>query len=365
MMKVDFEAIARKIVNKCMRVKENEVIVVRSGIHNFEMNERLAVNIRKKGAFVMSQTYSDEMTRRIYEEVPVKHLKKTPKFWVKWYEDVDGAISIDPTQDPRVLSSISETRIGANREAMRKVQDKFVEAGVRWTGMGYPSKAMATTFKVPYGQFWDMFWKAINVDYDRLYKRGKSIANVLKKANKVHLTSKKGTDLTFSIKNRKILVDDGVISAEDIRNKDVGNNLPCGEVFTAPVETSANGKAVFDLAFTRGNKIQDIELTFKKGKVVKAKARTNEKLLNEVIRNSPGDKDRIGEFGIGINPKVNKAIGYLITDEKIIGTIHIAIGENRGMGGKNKSTLHWDMVMMRPDIVVDGREVMTNGKFKI
>ncbi|UCD92381.1 MAG: aminopeptidase, partial [Methanobacteriota archaeon] len=150
MMKVDFEAIARKIVNKCMRVKENEVIVVRSGIHNFELNERLAVNIRKKGAFVMSQTYSDEMTRRTYEEVPIKYLKKTPKFWVKWYEDVDGAISIDPTQDPRTLSHISERRIGAYREAMTKVQDKFVAAGVRWTGMGYPTKAMASTFKVPY-----------------------------------------------------------------------------------------------------------------------------------------------------------------------------------------------------------------------
>lgn len=365
MMKVNFESIARKIVNKCMRVKENEVIIVRGGQHNSELTDRIAVNVRKKGAFVLSQTYSDDLTSRIFKETPMKYLKRTPKFWLKWYDDVDGVISVDPTLDPRTLASIPETRIGANREAMRKVQDKFHEAGIRWTGMGYPTKEKAAMYKIPYGQFWDMLWSAVNVDYDRLYRRGKTISKAFKGADEVHLTSKKGTDLTFSIKKRKILIDDGVISAEDVRNKDVGNNLPCGEVFTAPVETSANGRAVYDLAFYRGNRIEDIDMTFKNGRIAKSKAKKNEKLLKDVIKNSPGDKDRIGEFGIGINPRIKKAIGYTITDEKIIGTIHIAVGENRGMGGKNKSPLHWDMVMMRPDIVVDGKKIMTNGKFLI
>jgi aminopeptidase len=365
MMQVNYESVAKKIVNKCMRVKEGEVIVVRGGIHNFELAEKIAVNVRKKGAFVLFQTYSDELTRRMYQEVPMKYLKKTPKFWLKWYEDVDGAISIDPTCDPRSLSAVSESRMGAAREGSRKIQDKFIQEEIRWTGMGYPTKELAATFGVPYAQFWDMFWKAVNVNYDKLYERGKTIAKAFKGADKVHLTSKKGTDLTFSVKNRKPLIDDGVISPEDIRNKDVGNNLPCGEVFFPPVETSANGRAVFDLAFRKGKKIEDIDVTFKKGRIVKAKAKKNEKLFKEVIKNSQGDKDRIGEFGIGINPKVTKAIGYVITDEKIIGTIHIAVGENRMFGGKNESTLHWDMVMMKPDIEVDGKKIMSNGKFLI
>lgn len=365
MMKVDYESVARKIVNKCMRVKENEVIVVRGGIHNFELAERIAVNVRKKGAFVVFQTYSDELMRRTFQEVPIKYLKRTPKFWLKWYDDVDGMISIDPTCDPRTMAQVSETRMGANRQAMQKVMDKVEERGIRWTGMGYPTKELAATFGVPYNQFWDMFWQAINVNYDKLYERGKKVAGAFKGADEVHLTSRKGTDLTFSVKKRKPLIDDGVISAEDVRNRDVGNNLPCGEVFMAPVETSANGRAVFDLAFRKGKRIEDIDIMFKNGRIAKSKAKKNEKLFKDVIKNSHGNKDRIGEFGIGINPKVNKAIGYVITDEKIIGTIHIAVGENRGMGGKNRSDLHWDMVMMKPNIEVDGKKIMSNGRFLI
>jgi len=365
MMNVNFETIAKKVVNKCMRVKENEVIIVRGGLHNFELAERIAVNVRKKGAFVVFQTYSDELTRRMYQEVPIKHLKRTPKFWLKWYDDVDGLISIDPTCDPRSLAAVPETRIGASRQASRKIMDKVEEKGIRWTGMGYPTKELAATFGVPFNQFWDMFWRAVNVDYDKLYQRGKILAKAFRNADMVRLTSKRGTDLTFSVKKRKTLIDDGVISPEDLRNKDVGNNLPCGEVFMAPVETSANGRAVFDLAFRKGKRIEDIDITFKDGRMVKSKAKKNGRLFKDVVKNSQGDKDRIGEFGIGINPRVNKAIGYIITDEKIIGTVHIALGENRGMGGKNESTLHWDMVMMKPDIEVDGKKIMSNGKFLI
>lgn len=364
-MKVNFESIAKRIVNKCMRVRENEVIVVRGGIYNFELIERLAVNVRKSGAFVVTQASSDGLTRSILSEVPLKHLRKTPNFWVKWYDDIDGVISVDPTLDPRSLASIPETRIGANREAMREVQDKFVKRGIRWTGMGFPTREKATMYKISFPQFWDMFWRAVNVNYDRLYERGKRIAREFRRADEVHLTSKKGTDLTFSVKKRKVLIDDGVISSEDIRNRDVGNNLPCGEVFMAPIETSAEGRAVFDLAFYRGNRIEGIDITFRKGRIAKSKARKSERLFKDVIKNSPGDKDRIGEFGIGMNPQVKKAIGYTIMDEKIIGTIHIAVGENRGMGGKNRSTLHWDWVMRGPTIEVDGRKIMSNGKFLV
>lgn len=96
--------------------------------------------------------------------------------------------------------------------------------------------------------------------------------------------------------------------------------------------------------------------------MIEATAEENEELSHEVIENSQGDKEVIGEFGIGINPEVKKAIGYTITDEKIIGSIHIAIGENRMFGGENESSLHWDLVMLDPSFEVDGTGVMENGE---
>ncbi len=365
MISVDYEEVAKKIVTKCMRIKEDEVIRVVSGIPNLELAENIAVNIAKIGAFPTSAIYTDRLEKRLIEEVPKKHLKKTRKFFLKWLDDIDGFISIDPYVDPRILSKLPEDKIGAQREGNRPINDKFIELGIRWTGIGFPTREKAEMFNIDFEEFWDMFWRALNTDYDKLYEEGNRIADRLRNADKIHLTSEKGTDLEFSIKGRKILVDDGIISDEDIKNKDVGNNLPCGEVFVAPIETSANGRAVFDLAFNRGNKITDIDVNFKNGKLSKIKSKENEKLLKDVIKNSQGAKDVIGELGIGINPEVRKAIGYTITDEKIIGTIHIAVGENRMFGGKNESTLHWDWVMMSPTMEVDGKTIMEDGKIII
>ncbi|MFQ6107137.1 MAG: aminopeptidase [Thermoplasmata archaeon] len=365
MMDVNYESLARKIVNKCMRIKENEVVLLTGGVYNFDLIEAIAVNIRKVGAWPVTRVTTDSLSRRTIAETPVKYLRKEPRYFLKWLDDIDAHIGVDPYMDPTTLATLSEKRLGISRQANRRVNDKFTKMGTRWTAIGYPTKEKAKMFKLSFTEFWDMFWSAMNVNYDAMYKRGSKVARALRARKKVHITSDKGTDLAFRITGRKPLIDDGIISPQDVRNKDVGNNLPCGEVFLAPVETSANGRAVFDLAFWRGNKIVDIDVDFKRGKLSRIKARRNEKLLKEVIANSQGQKDRIGEFGIGINPKVKKAVGYTITDEKIIGTIHIAVGENRGYGGKNEATLHWDFVMMHPTVEVDGRTIMRNGKLAV
>ena len=362
MLEVDLEEVARKVVDKCMEVKEDEVILVRGGTHNFEFVENIAVHIRKKGAFPVVMADTDRLQKRMIEETDIEYLEKTPEYYLNWLEDIDGMIGIDSMKDPRLLSRLPEDKIGASRRGRREVNNKFQEEKVRWTGIGYPTEEKAEMYGIEYEEFWDMFWKALNTDYDVLKNNGEKLADKLRGGDMVHITSDNGTDLEFSITGRHVLVDDGVISQADIERGDIGNNLPCGEVFCAPLETTANGKAYFDLAFYRGNKITGIDATFKDGRLVKADAEENGELFNQVLENSQGDKDIIGEFGIGTNPEVKKAIGYTITDEKIIGSIHIAVGENRMFGGKNESTLHWDLVMLGPSFEVDGKTVMEEGE---
>lgn len=365
MLKVDLEEIAEKVVNKCMIVKEGEVILVNGGIHNFELVENIAVNIKKAGAFPVVMARTDRLEQRSVNEVDMEYLERTPEYYIRWLEDIDGMISVDAMKDPRILATLPEEKIGAVRNGGRPVNNKFQEEKIRWTGIGYPTEEKAEMFGIDYGEFWDMFWKALNTDYDTLRNNGEKLAGKLSTGNKVHITSDNGTDLEFSIKDRHILVDDGIISPDDVARGDIGNNLPCGEVFCAPLENSANGEAFFDLAFYRGNKIKGIHAVFKDGRMVEASAEENEEVFNQVLENSQGDKDLIGEFGIGINPEVKKAIGYTITDEKIIGSIHIAIGENRMFGGKNESTLHWDLVMLDPSFQVDGKQIMDRGEHLI
>ena len=362
MIDVDLEEIAEKIVNKCMRVEEDEVIMVGGGTHNFELVENIAVDIKKNGAFPVIRTSTERLQKKMTEEVDKDILEKTPEHMLRWLDDVDGRIGLDFQKDPRILQQLPEEKIGAQRKARKPLQDKITEEKIRWTGMGYPTEEKAEMYGIDFEEFWDMFWKAMNVDYEGLMERGQKIADRLKEGEKVHITSDKGTDLEFSIGDRHIIVDDGIISEQDIEEGFVGNNLPCGEVFCAPIEDSANGKAYFDVAFYRGNEIRGIEATFEDGKLVKATAEKNEELFHEVIENAQGDKKNIGEFGIGINPEVHQAIGYTITDEKIMGSIHIALGENKMFGGENDSSLHWDLVMLDPSFEVNGNKVMDNGE---
>ncbi|MDH5362456.1 MAG: aminopeptidase, partial [Aigarchaeota archaeon] len=138
-----------------------------------------------------------------------------------------------------------------------------------------------------------------------------------------------------------------------------------GEICVAPLENSANGKAVFDFAFYRGHRIRDLQLRFKEGRAEAVKAKEGLKVFRNVIKNTHGDNDRIGELGIGMNPSVKRAVGYTLTDEKIVGTVHMAIGENRFLGGRNDSDLHWDLIVAKPTLVMGETKVMDHGRYLV
>ncbi len=364
MIEVDFDSVAETVVKECMRVKPGETILVSGGLISLELVEDIAVSIAKQRAHYLIVPYTDRLQKRLLLETDLDFLETPSRPLAEVAGCVDGRIGIDYLQDPRVLQDVPEERIGARRKASKGISDIMLERKVRWTGMGYPTREKAEMFGIEYEGFFDMFWKAVATDYQGMYEQGKKFADVLKDASCVRITTEK-TDLEFSLEGRPIYIDDGVISEEDIEIGDLGNNLPAGEAFCAPVEPSAHGEAYFDVAFSKGVKITGIRAVFEKGKLVEVSCEENEKLFREVVQHAHGSKDMIGEFGIGLNPEVHQATGYTIADEKIIGSIHIALGENRGFGGQNKSSLHWDLVMMHPTIDVDGTVIMEEGKFRV
>ncbi len=146
-------------------------------------------------------------------------------------------------------------------------------------------------------------------------------------------------------------------------------NMPDGEVFTAPVDDSAEGQIYFEFpGVYAGRRVEDICLEFSKGEVVRATSRTNQELLNELIHMDEGSK-RLGEFGIGVNFGIQRFCYDILYDEKIGGTIHLALGrayaENNGI---NQSALHWDIIKdlrQQGEIYLDGQKVFENGKFLI
>jgi aminopeptidase len=192
-------------------------------------------------------------------------------------------------------------------------------------------------------------WRKAKVFQERVLAR-------LKGASRVRLVAP-GTDLVMSVKGRRFLSSYG------------SHNMPDGEIFTGPVETSAEGhiRYTYPVCY-RGKEVLDVRLEFEKGRVVKATAAKNEAFLRQMIGMDAG-ASRLGELGIGTNYGIRRFIKNILFDEKIGGSVHLALGRSYAeTGGRNRSALHWDMICdLRQGgrMEIDGRVVQAEGRFRL
>jgi aminopeptidase len=176
----------------------------------------------------------------------------------------------------------------------------------------------------------------------------------LKQAREIRIEAE-GTDLTLSVKGRTWV------------NSDGRRNMPSGEVFTGPVETSANGRIRFDVPSSpAGIHVSGVELVFQDGEVVEARAEQGDEHLQRALATDPGAR-RLGELGIGTNFGIDRPSGTILFDEKIGGTVHLALGRSYPeTGGTNESALHWDLICdlrRGGGISADGALLQSDGRF--
>jgi aminopeptidase len=354
---------AKQVVVNSMRISEGESVFIYSVCQAFDLAEAVALECDLAGAKPMVITYSDEYMKRALTEPNEKFIEFTAKHMLRAIEVTDAYIAIGRP----ALAEVPIPRIGAWRRGRKPLSDTMDRRSVRWVGIGYPSPKRAKESGVALPKFRNAILSALDIDYAELVKIGRSLVEAVNGCTNVHLTSDHGTDIKFLVKGRKWIIDDGIISREDVEIEDVGLNLPCGEVFTCPIETSAEGTVFFDVPTNYyGHRISGLKLVFKEGKVVDFDAEQGRKDFGDVLAAATGDKDRMAEFAIGLNPKA-RFINDILVDEKVLGSIHIAIGDNKGpaYGGKNNSSIHWDFVMTHPTVVIEGKTIMEDGKLKI
>lgn len=283
------------------------------------------------------------------------------------YEQAEVVIRIEASENPRDRSQYPLDRQRARASALAaliNIQMRRQAAGtLRRCTTQFPTFGYAQNAGMSLRQYEDFLYGACKVELDDPIAAWREVHNSLERLGGWLRGKKKlqvrgdHIDLTMSIDGRSFKSADGT------------ENFPDGEIFTGPVEDSVNGWVRFTYpAYYEGNEVKGVELEFRDGLVVHAKAESNLEFLIATLDHDPGAR-RLGEFAIGTNRDVTQFTGSILFDEKIGGTVHMAVGQGYAeTGSKNESLVHWDMICdMRQggEILVDGELFYKNGEFMV
>jgi aminopeptidase len=201
----------------------------------------------------------------------------------------------------------------------------------------------------------EIMGRTLNADYKKIADTTLKLVNQLSKAKKAFIKTDKKTTLELNLKGRKGFIDTGII-----QKPGEFSNLPAGEAYIAPVENKTNGNIIIDGSFAPiGILKKKVTLEIKNGNLIELKG---SKRLNQIFKKYGKNERIVCEFGIGTNPKA-KITGKVLEDEKVLGSIHIAFGNNLAFGGKNQAKIHLDAVVKKPSVWLDKTPIIKKGKF--
>ncbi len=310
----------------------------------------------KAGAYPQVQFLSERLRHSLLRFGDAEQVSWRPEIEAYGMDWADVYIGLRGASDASLMRGIDAAALAANQAAQGAISAMRWDK-TRWCLVRVPNEAMARSSGVKLDALEDMFFAACLLDYESAAMRWRESAERLCGSRTVRIVAGADTNLSFSVAGRKWLVFDGKI------------NLPDGEIYTAPVNETLNGTIRFELPGIFGGRlIPDIRLEWKAGALVHASASGNEDYLRRILRTDAG-AGRLGEFGIGLNPHIDRISGDILYDEKIDGTIHLALGRAYPeCGGVNQSSIHWDLVKdLRTGgaVTVDGEPVMLDGKLLI
>ncbi len=353
-MEKKMKKVAEILVNHSTRIKSGETVLLQ--LKDVEAMPLFLITYEKvleKGAYPIVFFNPRELEQVYFKKAKNHQLKFIPVGHEINVKKADAAINFGGLEPGDYLKKADPKKIAYRSRITQKLDNYYIN-NVRWVTVGYPTEIVIKESGLSKRKFLNFYFDSIIQNWKKKEKEMRKIKKTFDNAEEVRILSK-NTDLEFSLKGRP-----GIICAGEF-------NMPDGELFYAPCENSVEGKIYFDFPVSyHGRKINGAMLYFRGGRVTKIAAKSGKKHLAEILKTDPGAK-RIGEFGIGLNYGIKDYINNTLTDEKIGGTIHLALGRAyEESGGKNKSAIHFDMVKdlrKNSEIWVDGELVFENGKF--
>jgi aminopeptidase len=351
------EEYARLLVERSVGVQPGWQVSIRGTPAARPLIEAVMEEIARRGAYPILQLTFELIGGPFAREAPLERLREASPLQRQIWADVDAFIAIWAPENTREGSDLSEERQAALQQASAPMRARTMAMAAPWVVAEYPVLSTAQEAGMTLPEFEEFIFGAVLRDWDAERERMAKIAGVFDAADEVRVVGA-GTDLTLSLAGRAGAVDDGHV------------NMPGGEVFYSPVEDSAEGVVEFSEfpAVYYGHEVEGVRLVFDGGRIVDASARSGEEFLLRTLDTDEGAR-RLGELGIGCNPGIQRFMKNVAFDEKIDGTVHLAVGNSYSFtGGTNESAIHWDIVKdLRSGgrLYADGRLVQEDGRWQL
>jgi aminopeptidase len=334
---IDADAHAELLAGYCLDVQPGQSVVVRAGQAAAPLVLALQRAILRRGAWPVLRVALDGEEESWWSAARDAHLDAAPPLAIAEAEGTDAAVTIHSPANATALAGVDPARIARAARARAGVREASLRR--RWCVTLWPVPALAQQAGMGTAAFAELVRRALFLDrpdpvaaWRELSDRQARLIEKLSAASEIRIEAP-GTDLTLDVSGRTWV------------NSDGRRNMPSGEVFTGPHEASAHGTIRFTIPSSPGGvDVAGVELRFEAGRVVDARAERGHEYLLETLATDDGAA-RLGELGIGTNTGLDRPTGMILLDEKIAGTVHLALGRSYPeTGGLNQSAIHWDLI---------------------
>jgi len=351
--------LADLLVNYSCGVKKGEKLLVEcNGFDGLDLAHEIVRAGTRAGGHVFTNFRHDRLTRRFLLDADEEQIKAQARYDLYRMKEMNCYIGVRCSTNSMEMGDVpSEQQKLFMQHYYTPVHFKVRVPKTRWVVLRWPNDSMAQNARRSLHSFEDFYYDVCTLDYARMSRAMDPLKALMEATDRVQIKAP-GTDLSFSIQGLPAIKCDGHV------------NIPDGELYTAPVRDSINGTIRFNTpALYEGTVFDQIDLTFKKGKVVDAQAGAQTERLNQILDRDPGAR-YVGEFSLGFNPYIEKAMLDALFDEKIAGSLHMALGNayDDCFNG-NRSQIHWDLVhIQRPEngggeVIFDGKVIRRDGLF--
>jgi len=351
------QTLANKLVNYSCKVQKGEKCLIEFTGTDIIFVNLLVEEVYKAGGVPFVWLREPSVQRAIMLHSTDDQLKQMAKYDSAVMGDMQAYIGVRAADNSFEHADVPVAQL----ERYSHLYSSPVHSNIRvpktkWVVLRYPNHSMSQLANMSTEAFEDFYFKVCNLDYAKMSKAMDALKALMERTDKVRITGK-NTDLSFSIKGMNAVKCDGE------------RNIPDGEIYTAPIKNSVNGRLTYNTpALHQGTRYENISFLFKDGKIVEATSSYTER-INKVLDTDEGAR-YIGEFSFGINPYINDAILDTLFDEKIAGSIHFTPGRAYDEADNgNKSALHWDLVYVQTpsfgggEIYFDDVLIRKDGKF--